>query len=658
MLSSDSISVDIGSPKKWRINGIIEIMNFHKFRVDVISIMNFFKNGGKAGEFLRKADNYFTTPRVTGKVTIELPNGVTGIIVDLENDNRYIHFAEPIYFSFEYESKLAGSKFKITCDLKETDTGKSLCDGTHEYSSQSPLTGMMKSPSNSVSSVRSNALRRHLASFKAQLKQLKQELNQEDLISSTVDIIAKVMNLYGYEKLYQSVGASDIKECLEQLMAFPALIEGASLTEKIALAMELLHNVTGAFLINLNTEKIKESGQQPHRIEGDWQVTKADPASNKHVEGFGQLYLLPEASIFSLGDFAESLGLTLPDIVSDIEIPFVGGPSFPLYEVFRNEESKIDYEFDYRLHNRFSANIQSDTPKKYVVFANLWDTDGDGALDFDDCLAKGNALGLEMVDLSQSLSYRFSQCDNDEVVHSMFNSVGDPIIDSEANLVWYKINGSLEISGGNDDAGGSFEPYGKLHINVGQRTVNQDFVIWDVPSDQYSWCKDFPRTYTQPFTIYFREKNDFFESTTEKITFIGKIMEDDTSPNDDDLIADYDGYQINVNSITFGDQAHFKFNGNGEEYWANIVIEASTMEFSEPPEELVDYQLTGSLKIWCDDDAGLESHYEAYGDLTVDIGTRGNICVILDSTRKYLKIIKIIDFLAFITYNFFPILIN
>ena len=169
-----------------------------------------------------------------------------------------------------------------------------------------------------------------------------------------------------------------------------------------------MFDITGAFLINLNTQKISdEGGEQPHRVEGNWKTTRTDIAGNNYVEGFGQLYILPESIVFGLADFAESLGHPIPDSspASDLELPFIRGAAYPLYQLRRWVEAQNWYEFNWQLKHRYTPIIGSDIPNEYVVFMNMWDSDGNGALDFDDCLGKGNALGLETVDVSSGKGF-------------------------------------------------------------------------------------------------------------------------------------------------------------------------------------------------------------------------------------------------------------
>ena len=40
-------------------------------------------------------------------------------------------------------------------------------------------------------------------------------------------------------------------------------------------------------------------------------------------------------------------------------------------------------------------------------------------------------------------SYRFSQCDNDDSVYTIFTKDKEPQKDDGANLIWYKLSGDL-----------------------------------------------------------------------------------------------------------------------------------------------------------------------------------------------------------------------
>jgi len=52
----------------------------------------------------------------------------------------------------------------------------------------------------------------------------------------------------------------------------------------------------------------------------------------------------------------------------------------------------------------FTIHSKKEDADKYVVFANLWDSDGD-VVGKDDCFVKGNAMGLEEVDYSSGDIY-------------------------------------------------------------------------------------------------------------------------------------------------------------------------------------------------------------------------------------------------------------
>ncbi|XP_066912041.1 uncharacterized protein [Clytia hemisphaerica] len=612
--------------KNYRVSGIIEFMSFWKPRGEIIGMTNFFKNNGKLGEFIRKADNFLTTTQVTGQISIELPDGNTGIIATYEGE--YVHFAQPLLFSFDYES--SGSlmpKFKITCNLEVPDwDGFYVCDGSETYQAQYAPTPK-KPSSESVQSHLSNTLRNQLAPLKEKLeKQLQSKSTKSGDLDSVLDLLMTGMHMYGYEKLHKSKeGYENMKNSIKSLIQLGkdigAELDGGLLSIILKFLSNLtdiedaMFDITGAFLINLNTQKIGEDdGGQPNRIEGHWQTTRTDVVRNDYVEGFGQLYILPESIIFGLADFAESLGTPIPDTspASDLELPFIRGKAYPLYQLRRWVEATNWYEFNWQLHHRYTPLISSDTPNEYVVFMNMWDSDGNGAVDFDDCLGKGNALGLETVDVTSG-SYRFSQCDNDDSVYTTFSKDKEPQKDDGADLVWYELAGALTYYT-YDGNGDYYDPFGHLYFNIGSRPINQGLVVWDVPRDQSSAVLDY-HNQSIPYAIYFRESKDFMQSN-EKITSLGWATENDGALGGDDPIGDWNNHEWSVSTLSEGVDYENKFTDTGA--WATIKLSLTSIGVVDPPPEKVDYELTVKMDFWCNSDG--ESHYEAYGDLTVNIG--------------------------------------
>ena len=248
------------------------------------------------------------------------------------------------------------------------------------------------------------------------------------------------------------------------------------------------------------------------------------------------------------------------------ELPFVNGPAFPLFELSRLEESNTKFQMYHSVYYPFDAYIKAEDPKKYIVFANLWDSDGD-IVGKDDCFVKGNALGLEQVDFSSSSVYTFSQCDDDndeEMARMKRESVQDPNYDS--SLQEFIINGNMTIRAGND-AGEHYEPYGSFKMDVGDRDGNQGFTIFDVPTEKHISLKNW-ESYRLPFTVRFQETEDFMSTYTSLITLHGNMYEADD--NDDDLIANYEGEEISVLDISEGVH-EFKYQpGNGDDYSVRI----------------------------------------------------------------------------------------
>ena len=93
---------------------------------------------------------------------------------------------------------------------------------------------------------------------------------------------------------------------------------------------------------------------------------------------YGQLYILPQAEVKSLSD----LILTeLPELAQDIELPLIQGPAFPLFDMTRAQRAVTDYQVDQGEHSLFNIYYKNDEVHSYVVFANMWEVDGDTALD-------------------------------------------------------------------------------------------------------------------------------------------------------------------------------------------------------------------------------------------------------------------------------------
>jgi len=113
--------------------------------------------------------------------------------------------------------------------------------------------------------------------------------------------------------------------------------------------------ISGVFLMNLNIEAIKETSENHKRVKDSYSVV--DVGNDEHDEVFGQLYLLPEASILNIVDTMERFGISLPtglkSAMYDFELPLVSGPAFPLFDLSRHKQSDIEFQMVHSVYYPF-----------------------------------------------------------------------------------------------------------------------------------------------------------------------------------------------------------------------------------------------------------------------------------------------------------------
>jgi len=379
----------------------------------------------------------------------------------------------------------------------------------------------------------------------------------------------------------------------------------------------------------MNVERVKASEGDGtfKRIDDSWSVLDGDNWE-KYSELYGQLYVFPQAEVLNLVSAYESLVSTITTVnstfggffptipkkikglIKDLELPFMKGPAFPLFELARPAETSTGFTIESNSKNPFSAYFQSSEDNSYVVFANLWDSDGDGPLQFDDCFVKGNALGLERINFTSGKTYNMKRCDNDNISTS-FHREKDITNDMEDGLQEYELTGTFDIYG-TGDGGKYYEPSGDFLISIGSRSINENFVIWKVTS--YIEVKE-NQHYLQPFVVRFRESKSFLDSP-EQITLSGSVTEiDDTG---DDLIGNYDGETIGVNVLSL--PRTLKFEGDSGNT-VSITLQLKPV-IGNHTTELIDFVLVGVFDFWTTDDGNSDDSYEPYGDFTVDVGLR------------------------------------
>ena len=579
--AEDEPSKQAGKPKdsQYRLSGALLFVNWDSFQLSTTypdpTTMSI-------AELFRKAHAFFQGSEFKGSINIQLPNGETYTIFDSKGNFEYSEFASLQYFSAEYTGPSA-KEVTITCEITEDDVTSvddTVCSGSKSY----------------------RARRGSASSFENQGSRF-----------DILDLVKFFISRNGYHKLYGPWGAADMGEVIDELSEFSQRLPNVTITDFI----KLIEDICGIFLVGLTLEEIKEPSRPEDykRVDDAWRITDPGLGGN---ELYGQLYLLPQAETLKVCDLLKSLGIAAcPEKLKDLELPVIQGPAFPLFDYSRAQSSRIDFSISSNVKYPISAYFNNRKEHSYVIFSNLWETDGESALALDDCLAKGNALGFDVVDWSTGDEHRLSQCcfGCSSNIGILLNKEGDVIKDEESGLVEYQLTGVFDFVC-DEDGGTAYEPYGSFRISIGKRSINQNFEIWqaganDISLNRYSH-------YRQPFKIRFQESKGFMDDSNSKITLHGRVEEDDNIG--DDVIGNYDGHTNQASELRELTTLTFK-----QDYADVVTIELQlrpVIEDGEQPPVLIDYVLSGSFEFSCDDDGWLENYYEPYGSFSMDIGGR------------------------------------
>ena len=577
--AEDNPSEQAGKPKdgQYRLSGAILFVNWDSFQISTNcpdpTTMTI-------GEQFRKAHAFFQGSEFKGSINIQLPNGETYTVFDSKGNFEYFEFASLQYFSVEYTGPSA-KEVTITCEITEDDVtsvGDNVCSGSKSYL------------------VRQDAA----SSF------------EKKGSFGILELIKYFISYNGYHKLYVPWGATDMGEVIDELYEFSQKLPNVTITDFI----KLIEDTFGIFLVGLTLEEIKEPSRPEDykRVDDGWRITDPGLGGN---ELYGQLYLLPQAETRKVCDLIKPLDIECPEKLKDLELPVIQGPAFPLFDYSRAQSSRIDFSISSNVKYPISAYYNNRKEHRYVIFSNLWETDGESALAFDDCLAKGNALGFDVVDWSTGDEHRLSQCcfDCSSNFGILLNKEGDVIKDEESGLVEYQLAGVFDFVC-DEDAGAAYEPYGSFRISIGKRSINQNFKVWQAGPDDISL--NLYSHYRQPFKIRFQESKGFMDDSNNKITLHGLVEEDDNI--DDDVIGDYDGHAYQASELSKLTTWTFQ-----QDYADVVTIDLElrpVIEDGEKPPVLIPYVLSGSFQFSCDDDGWLENYYEPYGSFSIDIGGR------------------------------------
>lgn len=551
-----------------RLSGALLFASWDGIRVNLDNFFDLLFHSN-IGELIRKANGIFQRSEIKGSVKLHLPDGTLGPnVVTIFERSGYdrIAFAEPFYFSHEFEipkSKLTSSEFVIECNLQEDEHGD-VCKGEKSY--QAHLTTYSGSFGNS-------------------------ETSDERDIS---DVIATFLNILGYEKLYRASGETTLKDVIKKAVS----LKDFTLADAFKLP-DIIASMGGVFLESFNIELVSNDVEglgSYKKVDDTWKIH--DNRETGKEEIYGQLYILPQAKLLKASELASQLDIDLPDRAMDLEFPLIHGPSFPLFDMTREHRAKTGYTVEQEQYNRFNAYYKNPDAHSYVVFANMWDVDGNTAFDVADCLAKGNALGLDEITISSNQPVLLDKCgyahDDLFISISQHNSVVEDT-DSPDQLP-FELTGTFYFWG-KDRNGGSYEPYGYFNLELGTTRTEE---IWEAGKGDMS-LKNYDH-YTEDFAFILPHPGN-------KITLRGYVKEHDTFG--DDSIGNFDNTNIEPTDI-FGASKDFVFTGK-----SGAVTISLKLQQGNGPEELVEYELFGVFHFTGTD--GEETEYEPTGDFSVQI---------------------------------------
>ncbi|XP_038045167.1 uncharacterized protein LOC119719744 [Patiria miniata] len=431
----------------------------------------------------------------------------------------------------------------------------------------------------------------------------------DDLVLKFVKTFVKKQ---GYHKLHAPWGAKDMDEVIDYIYAFAKKLPDISIDDGIS----LVEDVLGVFLVGLTLEEIKDPNEPGDykKVDDAWSIWEPGLGGN---ELYGQLYLLPQASILNVCDLvAEITGVQCPDKLQDLELPIIQGPAFPLFDYSRVHNSINDYSISSDEKLPINTYIKNKNDHSYVVFSNLWESDGNTALALDDCISKGNALGFDLIDWKTSTQRDLSKCCYSGNRAISLVKEGEVTKDSESNLIEYQLTGVFSFQCDSDGLQGSnYEPYGYFYISAGSRNINQNYKIWEARANAISLTNG--GIYRQPFMVRFQESEHFMDEVNNKITLHGHVKEDDTTG--DDVIGNYDGKTYEANTLS--ELKKLEFRQDSEDI-VTIELRLIPVTAVEEPAVLKDYVLSGNFEFSCDNDGVLQNWYEPYGSFSIDIGNR------------------------------------
>ena len=471
-----------------RLSGALLFAVYDGIRVN-LDFPEFFKMG--VGEIIRKADGLLQRSEIKGFIKIHYFEGESRhdvYTIFERTDYEYIAFAEPFYFNVEFKINKTASnrKIEIECNLEEDEQG-AVCEGIKEY---------------------------HPSAFKSEFNL---GLNATESTADTdinAESIAKSLNALGYYKLLKPTPATNLEETLECVLALKDIYENFDTIIFMAYLVKCLRKVSGVFLVSLNLEAVNKDITRKgnyKKVDDYWYLS--DSTLGRLEDPYGQLYVLPQAFLWSIEGI-------------DFQLPIIQGPAFPLFDLTRSQRESNDYQEESEKSHNIEIYYKNEYPHSFLAFVNMWEVDGNTALDVDDCFAKGNALGFDNVTLSSAWEVQLSACDY------LYDGIGlsmgkhyDPVVDDGSSQ---ELSGTFEFKYTSDDAGESYEPYGYFNVRADEitRTVWKDHT--EIPLGD---------SFSKQFGLHF--------PTMKSLTIDGYVKEEDDFSGDDE-IGTFSNVNINL----------------------------------------------------------------------------------------------------------------
>ena len=540
----------------YRVNTGLLFANFDGLRwspLDITEIRDFFNK--PISEIMRKADRMGQQSELKGYMKVILPSQTLGskevFLFDTQGKEQSVNFLEPALRSFTFslpKNEPIPKTIKIECNIREIDgdtPDDAICDGTKEYQLYEIIS-------------------------KKYLKSARVNSGSPD--DDAINYVADFLNIMGYEKIQSTSEFKNIKEVMHHLYDNRTIFDHFGIDDLKPLN-DLIKGVSGIYLINANIENItnKSSGEILKYEKHYWSHEQDGFRKNNNVKGdvisngselYGQVYAMPEAIVVNLTELIPAGQMMIPEtlvkILKQIDIPFIKGPAYPIFDMDYLSSSNADLALSNKTARLFDFELPGDN-KNVVYFSNLWDRDGNSALDVDDCIARGNGFGFDqMPRIAIGQSVKLSRCD----WHTDGNSVSilnlnliPTEVDTRGKEI-YEIEGTLQFTH-NDGAGTHFEPYGAVTLN----TMGNTHSIFNETADKMSVANG--KYYSLPF------KMTVAANQIPPLQIIGAIAESDSGS--DDTIA------LTVTPIIpdLGKEYEFTYNGDGHAKLKIKVIRAS-----------------------------------------------------------------------------------